>query len=126
MMTVGAGRFADGGARCDEREMVVCCSQPRPGKAEGERAGDGLLLKQGLSRALTDASSLPLTEMGETLRRRGACQFSAAGSNPGGSLRLADAATAAALRMNRVEAAIKSRAFQTLAVSPTAGLKSEE
>ena len=42
MMTVGAGRFADGGARCDEREMVVCCSQPRPGKAEGERTGDGL------------------------------------------------------------------------------------
>ena len=29
-------------ARCDEREMVVRGSQPRPGKAEGEKAGDGL------------------------------------------------------------------------------------
>ena len=42
MMTVGAGRPADGVARCSEREVVVSCSQPRPGKAEGERAGDGL------------------------------------------------------------------------------------
>ena len=30
-ISVGAGRFADGGARCDEREVVVCCSQTRPG-----------------------------------------------------------------------------------------------
>jgi hypothetical protein len=42
MMTVGVERFADGVACCDERGMVICCSQPRPGKAEGERAGDGL------------------------------------------------------------------------------------
>ena len=42
MTSVGARRFADEVARCDERGMVVCCSQPRPGKAEGERAGDGV------------------------------------------------------------------------------------
>ena len=51
MMTVGAGRFADEVARCDEREMVVCCSQARPGKAEGERAGDGLSIFCGAERS---------------------------------------------------------------------------
>ena len=33
MMTVGAGRTADGGVHCDQRKVVVSCCQTKPGKA---------------------------------------------------------------------------------------------
>jgi hypothetical protein len=32
MMTVGVGRIADGGERCDKRKVVVSCSETQPGK----------------------------------------------------------------------------------------------
>jgi hypothetical protein len=36
MMTVGVGRIADGGERCDKRKVVVSCAETRPGKHKGK------------------------------------------------------------------------------------------